>query len=254
MHIVDRVLGSGALALFMVCMLTLMACSPTRQTDTPKGPSPGEVAPQSKSSPAKQARVGQSAAIPQDENQSSCSISDSEKPGTSAQRFGSLTNSDRTQEPVWRSYRNENEVRKASESREIDDSAMLWSRGDGTLRVMMTEGTEDAALTLNYCFRSDGTLAASVSTLGSVNSNHPDFDVGPVYQTTRRTFDRCGREITVQVGPLVDLKGKIAPKGTGVMERAGPKVLAMRSLPFFHLIEATMLPSNMLGPPVGCAG
>jgi hypothetical protein len=120
----------------------------------------------------------------------------------------------------------------------------------------MFEGSDDYAFTFDYCFRPDGMLSTSVTTLGAVSDVHrdPNVNVGPVSRTTQRTFDRCGAQVSERVGPVVEAAtNRPAPEGTGVMNREEPRMISIRSLPFFDLIDLKRLPDTVLQPPVGCA-
>ena len=188
--------------------------------------------------------------------QDSCPVLEIEKPNNSVQMFGYLLFTDRTQPSVWRAYRTESEAQRARNAREISDITSLWIRSDNTLRVTMFDGSDDYAFTFNYCFRPDGMLSTSVTTLGVVTGVHrdPNVNVGPVSRTTQRTFDRCGAQVSERVGPVVEAAtNRPAPEGTGMMNREEPKITSIRSLPFFDLVDLKKLPNAALQPPDGCS-
>jgi hypothetical protein len=117
----------------------------------------------------------------------------------------------------------------------------------------MIDGSEDYAFSLEYCFRPDGTLEASVTTLGAISGLHAVVDVGPVSRTTWRRFDRCGSKIEERVGPVVSAqRNHSLPAGTGIFEREEPNIPNVWSLPFFNLIDRSKLTNLPLNPPVGC--
>jgi hypothetical protein len=82
------------------------------------------------------------------------------------------------------------------------ETARVWRKGKGAMAVQMTIRGEsgDWAQTVDYCFRSDGTLARSEAVLVTVDVlDDEDQTNSAVRRMRRRYFERSGEEIEQRV-------------------------------------------------------
>ena len=166
---------------------------------------------------------------------------------------------DPMKEGEWREFRQEQEpeLKRGVEAGEIFSTAEVWKYSDGSLRILMalSSASGDWIHYLDYCFRPDGTVARSVSTLNNFNAyNDEHDDIGPISRKNDRVFDRCGKELRVRSAPLMDLKIKQeAPPRTQIMDPEEPQVAHIRDVSFWSVLKET-LPNKAVQLPAGCAG
>ena len=185
-----------------------------------------------------------------------CANLDGEMPAERLKLLGYFQ-PDPTQGGEWRDFQREKDLQRGAERGEIYSTAEVWKYSDGTLRILETLGSPsgDWLHYLDYCFRADGTLARSISTLNTFNRyNEEHDDLGPISRKNDRVFDKCGTQLQVQNAPLVDLKTNLeAPAHTQIMDQGEPLVTHIRDVPFWSLLQQA-LPNTALQLPAGCAG
>jgi hypothetical protein len=151
---------------------------------------------------------------------------------------------DPEREGTWKAFSTKAQLNKAVESGVVFDHAYMWKRREGVLVLLaLTSASGDWIHYMDYCFRADGTLARSTSTLNTFNVYHPDRDVGPVSKEKKRYFDVSGRQIGFSTR-LLDLKTrKPAPElERNFMDQDEPKVRRTEELPFSALTGGAAQP------------
>lgn len=140
---------------------------------------------------------------------------------------------------TWKAFPTEAQLKSAVGSGEVFDQAYVWQLHDGVLVLLaLSSASGDWIHYLDYCFRADGTLAKSTSTLNTFNVSHPERDVGPVSKEKTRYFNPSGREVGFS-SRLLDLKtGRPAPElEKNFMDHDEPRIRRLDTLPFSSLLR-----------------
>jgi hypothetical protein len=140
----------------------------------------------------------------------------------------------------WVEYKGQAELDTAAKAGHVYDVAQVWSREDGAIAVSMslTSGSGDWIQYIEYCFRSDGTLARTNSTLNTFNAVSKDEfkDVNGASRQRDRYFDGSGKQVKA-TKRLLDLKTKRPDPTLQFMESDEPIYKTAAALPFFSLLK-----------------
>jgi len=98
----------------------------------------------------------------------------------------------------WHEYKSSKEMDDALAKSEIPEKARFWRRKDGVSAVQIVETpiSGDWSQAVDYCFRSDGSLARMESTL--VTFDTADEIDGAVERLRVRHFDTKGKELSLR--------------------------------------------------------
>lgn len=140
----------------------------------------------------------------------------------------------------WIEYKRQAELDVAVKAGHVYDVAQVWSREDGAIAVSMslTSGSGDWIHYVEYCFRSEGTLARTNSTLNTFNAVDKDEskDVNGASRQRDRYFDGSGKQVKV-VKRLLDLKTKLPAPTLQIQEADEPIYKTAAALPFYSLLK-----------------
>jgi hypothetical protein len=142
----------------------------------------------------------------------------------------------------WVEFRREQDLNAATREELVFDVAQVWSREDGATAVSMrfTSGSGDWFHFVEYCFRTDGTLARLHSSLNTFNAAYkdPNKQVDGAIRERERYFDASGRQIKV-TKQVLDLHNK----------RPAPDLLIMddEKEPIYKAASALPFPSRREG-------
>ena len=141
----------------------------------------------------------------------------------------------------WIEFKREPDLNAAVKAERVFDIAQVWSRDDGATAVSMRlgSGSGDWLHFVEFCFRSDGTLARLNSTLNTFNAadKDPDKDVSGASRERDRYFDASGKQIKV-TKRVLDLETKRPAPTLQVMDDQEPIYKTTAALPFSNLLRA----------------
>jgi hypothetical protein len=154
----------------------------------------------------------------------------------------------------WIEFARESDLNAAVKEEHVFDLAQVWSREDGATAVSMrlSSGSGDWLHFVEYCFRSDGTLARANSTLNTFNAvdKDPEKDVKGASRERERYFDASGTQIKVS-RRVLNLQTKRPAPTLQVMDDEEPIYKKTTALPFSHLLGS---PRRAAQPGVAPAG
>ena len=119
----------------------------------------------------------------------------------------------------------------AAHGRNLNTSAYVWSRQDGSILVsaFFQSGSGDWAHFVQYCYRPDGTLARSESTL---NTFYAEDGKGPLQRVRVRYYDPAGGILHSSV-IVSDLRTKKPDPTREFLDQEEPAYTSKGALPFF---------------------
>lgn len=153
--------------------------------------------------------------------------------------------SDQKTKGVWIEYRDQKTLQADADQGLLPQVAEAWSRDDGALAVSMTmrSGSGDWALFVEYCFRPDGTLARTTSTLNSFYTGD-DIDEG-VSLRRKRWFGAGKKQLKVWSEVRGLETNKLQPRRQFTTQDE-PIYKTVSALPFARLLRDT--PPASAGP------
>ena len=141
----------------------------------------------------------------------------------------------------WIEFAREADLNAAVKEEHVFDVAQVWSREDGATAIWMrlTSGSGDWFHFVEYCFRSDGTLARVNSTLNTFNAvdKDPEKDVNGASRRRERYFDGTGTQIKVS-RRVLDLETKRPAPTLQIMDDDEPIYKKVSALPFYRLLKS----------------
>jgi hypothetical protein len=154
----------------------------------------------------------------------------------------------------WTEFARDADLNAAVKEELVFDVAQVWSREDGATAVSMrlSSGSGDWFHFVEYCFRTDGTLARVNSTLNTFNAvdKDPEKDVKGARRERERYFDASGTQIKVS-RRVLDLQTKRPAPTLQIMDDEEPIYKRATALPFFRLLRS---PRPAAQPGVAPAG
>lgn len=138
-------------------------------------------------------------------------------------------------EPVWRQYGDSKELENAIRKNEIPQKARVWRGKNGATAVQMVENpiSGDWSQAVDYCFRSDGSLARLESTL--ITFDTADNRDEGVERLRVRYFDKKGRELAERE-EVRNAKSRLPAKRV-FEDKTETIYRAVRDLPFAELLS-----------------
>lgn len=145
---------------------------------------------------------------------------------------------DRSSREEWREFKNAPELQRANKESQLCTEAFVWGTEDfAFVSMFFTSPSGDWAHYVDYCFRQDGSLARSESTLNTFNVHHPEDDnAGPVSRIRTKHFENTGPSIRTQ-SKVIDLKSKKPAPKVSLMDQDEPIFRNIRELPFIALLK-----------------
>jgi hypothetical protein len=141
----------------------------------------------------------------------------------------------------WVEFKREPDLKAAVKAERVFDVAWVWSSEDGAIAVSMTHTSPsgDWFHFVEYCYRTDGTLARLNSTLNTFNAvdKDPEKDVNGARRERDRYFDAMGKQIKVSKRVL-DLKTKRPAPTLQIMDDAESIYRTTTALPFSGLLKS----------------
>jgi hypothetical protein len=133
-----------------------------------------------------------------------------------------------TTENGWREFADEQEVRVLAEQVRIEGTAVHADRSDGATFVwtMFATPSGDWVHYVDYCFRSDGTLARTWSRLNTAQALG-----GPVFRLRIRHHD-AGRVLISSTGAVFDLSTEAPAPGREFLDTEEPHYASKSVLPY----------------------
>jgi hypothetical protein len=155
-------------------------------------------------------------------------------------RLFALFSKDEHDKGHWIEFKRESDLNAAVKEEHVFDLAQVWSREDGATAISMrlSSGSGDWFHFVEYCFRTDGTLARVHSTLNTFNAvdKDPDKDVSGATRERHRYFDTNGKQIEV-TRRVRDLKTQRPAPTLQIQDDQEPIYKTATALPFYDLLR-----------------
>ncbi|MEP6652089.1 MAG: hypothetical protein ABJA82_01955 [Myxococcales bacterium] len=156
-------------------------------------------------------------------------------------RLFGLFSKDEHDKGRWIEFARQHDLDAAVKEEHVFEVAQVWSREDGAMAVSMrfSSGSGDWFHFVEYCFRTDGSLARVNSTLNTFNAVDKDSekDVNGASRERERYFDPSGKQIKVN-RRVLDLQTKKPTSSLQIMDDQEPIYRNATALPFFHLLRS----------------
>jgi hypothetical protein len=108
--------------------------------------------------------------------------------------FADLSDPQKDQTPRWTLLKDKGELDRRAKEDDVYTQAFVWKQDSGTFVLMFfTSPSGDWAEYDDYCYRLDGSLARSVSTLNTFNVNAEEDDEAPVSRIRTKYFSPDNR-------------------------------------------------------------
>jgi hypothetical protein len=145
----------------------------------------------------------------------------------------------------WHDFLTLVELKRYARDQAVYTQAFVWRSDESTfVSIFYTSPSGDWADYLDLCFRNDGTLARSQSTLNTFNVAGPEGgDEAPVSRIRTRYFTGRGPAFHTRVRVL-DLKTKKPAPKRSFMDQDEPVFPRIEDLPFATLLLASRQPAG----------
>lgn len=150
----------------------------------------------------------------------------------------------------WVEFKRDADMDVEVEANRVHDMARVWSRSHGGVVVWMRPSTPSGAWShfIQYCFRSDGTLAQVHSTLNTshVADKDPDKEGIGASRVRIRYFDASGKQLKVS-RRIRDLNtGRPAPTLQITDDESEPIYKTVQELPFHRLLNGESVRTTVI--------
>ena len=152
------------------------------------------------------------------------------------QILADLSNPEADKAARWRSLKNKADLDRHAKEDNAYTQAFMWTQAGGTAVIMyFTSPSGDWAEYDNYCYRADGSLARSVSTLNTFNAYSEEDDQLVVSRIRTRHF--------AADGSILKDRTRVVDKKTGrqtkvpFQDQETPIFKSIRDLPFASLLR-----------------
>jgi hypothetical protein len=150
--------------------------------------------------------------------------------------FSDLSNHETDKESQWRAIKDKAELDRRAEQGGVYTQAFVWKQVGGTFVLMyFTSPSGDWAEYGAYCYRPDGTLARSVSTLNTFNVEAERDEDAPVSRVRTKYFAPSGRLLQSRTRVVNKKSGK--PTKVPFMDREEALFRSLKDLPFAALLR-----------------
>jgi hypothetical protein len=150
--------------------------------------------------------------------------------------FADLSDHDTDKEPQWRPLKDKAELDRRATDDGVYTQAFVWKQPRGTFVLMyFTSPSGDWAEYGAYCYRADGSLARSVSTLNTFNVNVDRDEDAPVSRIRTKYLASSGRVLQSRTRVVNKKTGK--PTKVSFMDQEEAVYRTLADLPFAALLR-----------------